>query len=158
MNELEEFKQEIYNKVMDYDEGCNEGKFRFLQELGVQSPKKRIVVTIDVAGPQESVEELRNDIESFSMEELTYDYEADLVECSAELTEIPEAEVKGQYYDLGKTRSGDFVHIRRDTGMSWSYCGVIISRVVSYREYRDDRLPLCSNCHYNAPYQESPGS
>ena len=156
MNELEELKKEIYKKVMDYDEGCNEGKYRFLEELGIESPKKRIVVTIDTTGPQESANEFRNDLESSLVEELAYDYQIDLVECSAVFAEDANEEV-GISYNLAKTARGKYVHIKRSSTGSWTYCGISALVTVPLRQFLDNEMSLCSNCHYNSPSNESPG-
>ena len=158
MNELEEFKQEIYNKVMDYDEGCNEGKFRFLQELGVQSPKKRIVVTIDVAGPQESADEFRDDLERSSIEELAYDYKVELIECSAEVVDWADTLVVGQRYNLAKTLNGSSAHIRKNDPLdaSLTYCGVRALVDVPIERFDNREMHLCSNCDYNAPTSATP--
>lgn len=41
-------EEEIFRIVADYDEGCDDGKVRFLEELGIDIPQKQVIVEVTV--------------------------------------------------------------------------------------------------------------
>lgn len=41
-------EEEIFQIVADYDEGCDDGKVRFLEALGIEIPQKQVTVEVTV--------------------------------------------------------------------------------------------------------------
>ena len=37
--------------VIDHDEGCNEGKQRFLEALGIDAPNKTVLISVELSVP-----------------------------------------------------------------------------------------------------------
>lgn len=148
---IDDFKKEIYDKVMEYDEGCHDGKIRFLHELGIETPTKDVKLTftmdatfIDDSGVDWITERLTENLQ-YAFEDETNGYPEDIQVTIEDGSGSSGSSASNRMRGfLGKTPRGDAVHIMRDDG--YSYCGVVM--------HTDANLSsgdqLCNNCSYIA--------